>query len=577
MKNYREIRQKLRSHTGELDVIARQTWQAEMGRMSRHFMWCAAYVFLCASLAYSTTQTYEIVPPSWISPDGMPEHQGKSDSKESGIAYIFPSIPDAAPDSSGPGVAKSEPADPSSPTVATLKGFFRPHTHFRQFTFQWPHREAPELTLVVERQGDDAVVTMMPVSERALRKLSWERFENLQASYLDRLLDHTNCNWFGSCDNRFNDINPQLISMWKILLSHATLSNFARDRLNLFGPRPLSYSGTIANVGRLQTAMFVTPLSPGQQIAVTWGNENYYPFGNQIQAGYSRIGSGGVTELRVIGNQDRMQLASLGSCNMDAVPQQGSVPADGLFTALPKEWAAMVSHEFLPVYNRFDLSNAKLLTHSNAPAGCADRSAPKYLYLLQPATYIKADPDDRDGDRSKFENEARSLFPGDPTVDFTLLAREFLIIGCDDGKPEALEGEWNYLLDRAYSLSNMMPTPGSRTCGPYVNALFSGKSFVEVRNSFSINGHPLDSGRSSLETVGQAFAAGFATRVDREGRSGTPPLLEVLRAPDRLSQVNTGATAIRLRFHTTVSSILDQVYVFQGDEIRAGFIPEDLQ
>ena len=295
---------------------------------------------------------------------------------------------------------------------------------------------------------------------------------------------------------------------------------------------------------------------------------------------------------------------------MAAVVQKGSTPDPKILVPLPTSWTPLVNTEFIPVYNVFDLNHSAFLSRADASsaavknaaiasdgeepmpltrsgvANCEDGPAPKHLFLLTPAAYLKPDPGGLPANTAQFENEARSSFFPNPSVgtakvDLLMLTRQFFLIGCDSDDPDVVQAEWTHLLEAGFNqllrdLGRSSPV-SPRTCGNYVNGLLAGRSFVELRNTYSVNERLVEAGARHQETVGQAFAAGFAGRLNHEGIPASSPLLEVVRLPDPLVTKRFGAATIRLRFHTTVSRVLDQVYITEGDEIRAGSIPEDLR
>lgn len=542
----------------------------------RFLAWAASAVAvccICASIAHSETVTYEVVPPSWITPDGVAKHYGGDAMKgREARAFVFPSV--------GPQDNVSQ-----GPVIPTLASFFARDNDFRSNTFRWPRSGTPQIVLSVTRRLEDATIRISADSEAAIRRLSWMTFQRLQSDFVAWLFKHTNCGIFVDCESRFSkQFRRHLITLWTAVLSDATFGPFAAEHLNLSRPVGIAYSGTVTALQQEggSTGMFVTRLVPGQKLVVTWGNDNLYP-SSDLSKAYSRITSGGSSEFRVV-SDGGMRVFPRDSCKMGPVFQQNSAPARDVLTPIPAEWTPLVNTEFVPVYNLFDLSSSVLLSKAGAAVDCTGTApAPKYIFLLTPRAYLKADPGGPPADVAQFENEARAaLFlqqsEGTARQDLLMLARQFFLVGCDSADPKIVEAEWNHLLEIGFNLLRKASGDGSpRACGLYVNALFTGKSFIEVRNTYSMDGRLVEGGARNLETVGQVFAAGFAARINREGVPASPPLLEIFRMPDQRVSESTGATAIRLRFYTTVSSILDQIYVSEGDEIHARFVPEDLR
>jgi hypothetical protein len=533
----------------------------------------AGLSFLFAAIASGQTLTLEVVPPTWITPDGVPEHRGEADAPGPPRAFVFPSL--------GPHEQVGTAA-----VIPPLVNFFGPRNRFRSDTFRWQSGDGGgQIELAVERNNDDpdATISIKASSESSIRRLNWADFNLLQAAFVDWLFDHTNCGLLKNCESRYtSEFRHHLRTLWKSALAGATFGEFAVGHLNLSRPTEIAYSGDVQTLRQISanTRMFLKPLVAGQQIVVTWGNDNFYPSADLSKA-YSRITSGGSSEFRVV-SAGGMRVFPRGSCSMEPVFQQSATPAKDVLTPIPPQWSELVNTEFVPVYNRFDLSSRVLLSQAGAAADCTGaQSAPQYLFLLTPGAYLKADPGGAVANTAQFENEARDLpaAVNIPRQNVQMLARQFFLFGCDSPDPKVVQDEWNHLIEIGFNKlrQSTTPPPAKRTCGNYVNALFAGRSFVEVRNSYSINGRLVESGARDLETLGQAFAEGFAARLNREGAIGSPPLVEVVRYPNQPTRDRTQATAIRLRFHTTVSEILDQVYIDEGDEIRARFLPEDLR
>ena len=287
----------------------------------------------------------------------------------------------------------------------------------------------------------------------------------------------------------------------------------------------------------------------------------------------------------------------------------------------------MLGRDFLPVYNLFDLHNPLLLTAPNvltpppvqttaplsSPPACPDatRSAPKYLYLLKPGRYIKPDMGDPpSGYDAQFETEARTDPHEKSNESVKLLARQFILMACDTPTYEAISQEWNRLLETAMATTPMTVTsntvttvsgvppltlthvetktditgtattltPRNSVCHvlpgnpdfistvPYVHGLFAGKSFVEMRNHFSFNGHPVEEGARLNETLGQALAANAGAHVNMADRPGQEPLLRWWRPPHP-SRMTLGTNTLEILFDTTSSTVLDQAVLREGDEL----------
>ena len=189
---------------------------------------------VCAVLSFGQTVSFEVVPPTWITPDGAPEHRGEREGSGPPRAFIFPSL--------GPHEEVS-----TSPPIPLLTNFFGQHNRFRSAVFRWSSGSG-QIELAVDRRKDDsdARVAITPASETLIRRLSWEGFENLQAAFVDWLFDHTNCGFFTSCESRYtSEFNHHLITLWKSALTDGTLGEFASVNLNRPRPKGITYSGGV--------------------------------------------------------------------------------------------------------------------------------------------------------------------------------------------------------------------------------------------------------------------------------------------------------------------------------------------
>jgi hypothetical protein len=96
-----------------------------------------------------------------------------------------------------------------------------------------------------------------------------------------------------------------------------------------------------------------------------------------------------------------------------------------------------------------------------------------------------------------------------------------------------------------------------------VHGVFAGKSFVELRSHFTVNGQ---AAVGADETVGQILAATFPAHLGMAERLKKRPVIELWRRPH--SSLNTlGPNIIRISFDTTSSAVLDQALIREGDEL----------
>jgi hypothetical protein len=550
-----------------------------MQRFSRSFAYIVLAVFAApGALAgqEATVRRFEVVPPVWITADGDPTHAGEHDGAgQQPRAFIFPSVP---------------PSDlPPEPSII-LTNFFGPRNRFRDRPpFEWsvsPHSADP-IKLTVTRNGADATVNLDGGSMIRIRNLTWEQFGQLQAAFRSWLCKHSGCSLFADCESKFTaDFDHKLRTLWKDnVLKNATFDRFAAAYLNPTAPLRIHYSGSVSAIDKDQTSMFLTQIQPNQRLLITWGNDNLYPVHAGIPNSYSRVTSGGRTEVRVVSDHG-MRLFPTGSCVIQSVPENANAEAPkGVLLPYPKEWAGLLGSEFLPLYNLFDLHNYALLTLGSPPypnqlSDCAHgvSAAPQFVFLLSPTSYIKADWGPEKNYVAQFETETRPGPGALPEDDIKMLARHFVIMGCATSSTKDVNDEWTQFLEIAFSnlLGPPSPTPAPRPCGGFVDGVFAGKSFVEIRNDVSVNGQPIAGGAPVFETVRQLLAASLPAHLDAEGSPGSDPLAEIILTSDPDTN-KLHARTLRIRFHTTMSAVLDQVQVVEGDEIYAGSISEALR
>lgn len=534
-----------------------------------------AFAIFIATCSPSTTSRgrhgqahFDVVPVSWLDGDG------KIIAEERVLAYVFPSL--YAEDSAGP-------------LHFSLVALFAPKNHFRgKKEFHWSVRSETPITITFQRKGQDADVEIEDKSATEIRRLDWEQFQSLQSSFRSWLCDKsTGWNPFRDCRPLFNDLHSALLQMWtQHILREATFNSFSSRYLNTTTPDLISYHGHNQAIIKAGTYMAVTRVVGGESLAITWGATNFYP-AKPPQLGYSRITSGATTDVRVIRNNG-LRLFPVGTCEMAGDSEK---PDNGTFEGLlpfPPQWASLFATEFLPIYSLFDLHNSALLHVAKAPpspAGCPDnaRKAPPYLFLLAPMQYRKADVG-LEKDVARFESEARPEYVKSPTPaqsreDVNMLARQFILVGCDSLDLNTVNTEWDHLLEVAFkNLPNTPQEPATvpAPCGGYVNGVFAAKSFVELRHHYSINGQLLETGALNLQSLRDVIGGPFAAHLDRTSARDKGPLLEVMRSLDG-GKTGQPTGVLRLRFYTTMSSVLDQAYIFEGDEIHVSRISEDLR
>lgn len=503
------------------------------------------------SFADSVSQ-FDVVPPGWITADGRSLGAGQDPSGVR-VAFAFPSLPTVR-------VSRT-------PLHVDVPGFFRPNTWFQNGTFV--RLPATEIDQAVEirtaRLDQNLVVDIDAASMAQIHRLDWEQFRGLQAAYLSWLYAQSSC-WSIDCFS--NESALSLRDFWRNhVLKDATFARFAASYLN--PPPPVSLKSKGGG------NMLATQIFPRQQLAITWGNQNFYPGTSStplLGTSYSRITSGGTTRLQIVSDAG-LRLFPTPNCRIRETREFGIDPGDTATLPFPETFKTLFSNWVMPVYNLFDLHNPRLLTIvdlNNDRLPCPDRArkAPPHLFLLAPSYYIKPDTS---SEIARAETDSR-VPTADTQDEFLSLTRQFVILACNVADRSAVADEWKRMLDTASG----NPQGHNPRCGKYLHGLFAGKAFVELRNRFSIDGRLVEDGILHFSTVGQALGPSLGTRANVEAAPGSGALLDLWRAsPWR--QDGSVQQRVRVRFFTTMSDILDQAIVLEGDDLHVISISEMLR
>jgi hypothetical protein len=502
-----------------------------------------------------TVSDFDVVPPGWITADGTVAGAYTLGNDSKALAFIFPSLPLAS--------------EARGALHVSIPDFLRPDGQSRDgiFVFATAPDVQPAIKIAMARSDNAIVIDIDASSMSQILRLDLDRFRKLQAAYVGWLLGPSIC----LTDCLSPGAAEALRAFWKnYVLREAGFRQFAARYLN--PPAPVTLSA-------FDTKMFATQIAPHQQLSVTWGNNNFYPDtantggdSAAVRTSYSRTTSGGNTRLQIIDDAGRLRLYPAPGCATADVPrEQPSVPpiatrpySDDLQKLFPK-WV-------MPVYNLFDLHNPYLLTGPARtdldPTACRDRTrrAPHHLFLLTPGAYVKPDNWKRIG---QFETEAGLGSNVDPKDEYQILTRQFVILACDSADWRDVANEWQRLLAAARG------TDGGRgPCGPYLHGVFAAKTFVELRNRFSLDGRAVEDGVVHFAGIGQALAPSLGARLNAEAAPGSKPLLHLLRA---VPAESPGPRRVLLHFYTTVSDVLDHAAVLEGDVIHAISVPEMLR
>lgn len=501
-----------------------------------------------------TVSELDVVPPGWITPDGntrganMVENEGKAS------AFVFPSLP-----------LDQNAAEGSK---VSIPDFLGRDSGFRGGTFHYAPAGGAEgvIEIATARSGSAIVVDINVSSMSQILRLNFDRFRRLQAAYVGWMFRR--CSYLAHC---FSPVSAEALrKFWKNeVLREASFREVAARRLN--PPAPIKLLGFDAE-------MFATQIAPRQQLSVTWGNNNFYPDGTDagsdalLSKSYSRTTSGGNTRHQILDDGGTMRLYPPAGCPITDVPRKLPNASTGATLPYSDSLRGLFPKWVMPVYNLFDLNNSYLLTGPNRtdpdPTTCSDRvrRAPPNLFLLAPSLYVKPDNWKRIG---QFETEGGIGSNVDKKDEYLGLTRQFIILACDTQDLKDVTDEWRLLLNAARG------NDGARgKCGPYIHGVFAAKTFVELRNRFSLDGRVVEDGVVHLTGIGQAVGPSLGARLDFEAPPGSKPLLSLLRVS---RPGNLDRRRVLLRFYTTMTEVLDQAVVLEGDDIHAISVREILR
>lgn len=504
-----------------------------------------------------TVSDFDVVPPGWITPDGNARDASTVGTDGKALAFVFPSL-----------LLDQKATEVSN---FSIPDFLVGDSGFRGGTFHYaPAAEAQSaIEIATVRSRNAIVIDIDDTSMSRILRLPLDRFRRLQAAYTAWLFRH--CSYSAHCFSP--TAGEALRGFWKNgVLREASFRQFAAR--NLSPSRPVKVTAR-------HTTMFATRISPRQQLSVTWGNQNFYPDTSDTGAAeaelawsYSRTTSGGNTRLPLFEDAKGMRLYPALNCSSVDIKREKPDPTPNATLPYPDEpFRKLFPKWFMPIYNLFDLHNPYLLTApertNDEPATCSDevRKAPPNLFLLTPAYYVK--PDNWKG-IGQFETEGGIGSSVGKEEQFLLLTRQFVILACDKDDQNTVADEWLRMLDAAAGKDR-----GHGNCGPYLHGVFSAKTFVELRNRFSLDGRSVEDGVLPYTGIGHAVGPSLGARLDGEVGPNSKPLLQLLRALPTAASPNPHR--MLLRFYTTMSDVLNQAVVLEGDDIHAISVQEILR
>jgi len=560
---------------------------------------CATAEHRCQFLSCADDGAWrvEVVPASWIALDGDSESSAlppvQADQSSPALAYAFPSVPPSlhsvvAPPPRG-GAADSPPFD-------DLLG---PHNSLNEGPFKWSPSHESSAPIQIDVQPLDptadhhsrAKVTVSEADLLRIRRLDWEHFKRLRLAFAEYLYTHDDC-YFKSCDAGWvAKFKKQMAFFWTSwgIGPTADWKVFAHEYFKSEVFQPIEYDGAVAELVRnkVGTRMFATRLRAGDVLDISWAVNSVAPpdYNNQWNNAYGRMVSAGSTTLTIQPSAEGEQLLPSGACSAIEVAQE-STKLDSSLAYIPyrKEWNNFISGPkrlFMPIYNEFDLSNPQLLAHwipTFDPCRRGRNYAP-VVYLLAPSHYVK--PDFGSSTPHQYDSELRIDNPveGDPAKrdpPELRLARQFVLVGCNEENQDAVVHAWSRLLDQAYTTTSTDPKqPASvadadykddTPCATYTIGVFASKAFVTVHRRLFVNGKVVRGGVPLGSTLGQALETAIWQSADEGAARMAAGPVELLRAQSG----DVPVSRIRARFLAPTAPVLDLVPVRQGDEIYAG-------
>lgn len=502
----------------------------------------------------------DVVPSGWISADGKLPRGGSAKEVR---AFVFPSL--QGTDEANGAIVFTTPTD-----------FFQGNNRFprqKEISFYWPDRAKPSVSISAKRaDGMPARATFSIGRDSAteLRRLNWKEFRKVQERFKAWLLGKSGCWLLCDREKRFIDLDKTLVTFWASnVLSEADFSKFAAQYINPPTEFEVTYSGCqkdpqgITPSGcqpDLQGAhMWVTPIMPREELAITWGTTSIYPYpgDDAILAGVSRASVGGRTDLEVMNADGGLALFPPGTQKMASKPEKFAGVNEKLVRLpFPRKWASLFGKIFEPIYVPLDLHSDSLLRSSDG-----EGTAPTFLFLFSPMQYIKADPDQQgDKEIAQFTTDARTN--GADKDEALQLTRRYMIVGTKDDSLESVTHELNRLLETASK-----GAAGSADRG-FVMGVFANQTSVEVRRHININGRFLENPKPRLETWRAVISSSMSALFLTSTVSGSAPTLEVHRTV--CERDGTPIRRMTIRFHTIQESVLDAARIGEGDEFDAG-------
>lgn len=524
---------------------------------------CTAVALSCVLLGGTCAHaeanwTFDVVPKAWITSNGeLPD--AASLKHRTGTAFVFPSL---APEK--PSVPAKKAFTPACQVEGTNEcrfdrlGLFRAGNKFasasfaRSFVNRQPFdggRHVLSIVIVVQRgdydtdsDHDDARFIITSESLAHIQRLTWSQFRDLQDEFAGWLLRKGGCVFFGDRYKKFHSFNTNVLAFWLDVLAIADFTGFAQRSLN----PPAAYKLETNNL-----AMWATPLSLREELAITWGGVAFYPDLLGSNASVSRPAVGGQTSLQVRKVGDGLALTPVGTPPSRSISLQpaGAVSVNAK-VPFPQTQAGLLGTVFLPVYTPFDLQNERLLRSSG------EQKTPSHLFVLSPVEYVSTDPQTATQVTvSQLTTDGRKFNSG--TLDPQHFARRYIVIGTASDDEAALVTELKRLLDSATSGNAIS------SANDIVMAVFPNLTSLEVRRHVAIDGRVLDATRPRLETwAGVVGATMLPLYLEAANRS--QPLLEIRRIVS--SKDGTPETQLRFRFYLLDDGVLASAVIGEGDQ-----------
>lgn len=351
------------------------------------------------------------------------------------------------------------------------------------------------------------------------------------------------------------------------LIEESKLSDDARRRLPVDAKsRTIAVNRAALNAAYPQLAgslsMWATRIHPREVLDIAWGSTAVYPFFHQdgIPDSYSRMTTSGSTRLHISADTVGVGLFPRRTKLMSADRQTSKETATEL--PFPPNWVKLFGTAFVPIFNSHDLLHERLLARRSNDDYI--RKPPPYLYLLSPKKYVKADGDLSTRNVKQYATDAARRGIEIPSAAVDQLARRYILVGCDEPSKNAVEREFDRLIQAALATGNGQ-SEGKQVASErnqYVAGVFANQTALSIGRHVTFRNRSQIELRARLDSIGQVVGE---SNLPVLGKTSSRPLLDVNRT--LCSSTGLPECTLRIHFHTTHPYVLDAAQVGEGDEL----------